>query len=47
MLLACDILYVEVNDGKESDSMEKVEKQSNPKVMNFLQRKVKIKMFLF
>ena len=25
---------IEVNNGKESDSMEKIKKQSNPKVMN-------------
>ena len=33
-------IYMEVNNGKESDSIEKIEKQSNPKVMNLLQRKV-------
>ena len=38
---------MEVNNGKEVDSIEKIEKQSNPKVMNLLQRKVNIKMFWF
>ena len=32
---------------KESDFMEKIEKQSNPKVKNLLQWKVDIKTFQF
>ena len=27
-------IYMEVNNGKESNGMEKIEKQSNPKEMN-------------
>ena len=38
---------MEVNNRRESDSMENMEKQSNPKVMNILQRKVSVKMFQF
>ena len=26
--------YMDINNGKESDNMEKIEKQSNPKVIN-------------
>ena len=29
-------IYIEVNNGNESDSMKKIEKQSNPKVMILL-----------
>ena len=36
-----------VNNEKESDSMEKTEKQSYLKVMNLLQRNVDVKMFWF
>ena len=38
---------MEVNYGKESISMEKIEKLSNPKVKNLLQRIVNIKCFSF
>ena len=34
---------VEVNNGKESGSTEKIEKRSNSKVMNLLRRKVNAK----
>ena len=37
---------MEVSNRRESDSMEKIEKQSNPKVMNLL-RKVDVKTFHF
>ena len=30
----CTDIYREVNDGNESDNMKKIEKHSNPKVMN-------------
>ena len=38
---------MEVNNGNESESMEKIEKQSNPKVMNLLRRRVDVKTFRF
>ena len=38
---------MEVDHGKQSDSVEIIKKQSNPKVMNLLQRKVNVKTFLF
>ena len=38
---------MEVNNGNESNNMEKIEKQTNPKVMNLLQRKVNVKTFQF
>ena len=38
---------MEVNNVKESDSMEKIEKVSNSKVMNLLQRKINDKTFRF
>ena len=38
---------MEINKGKESESMKKIEQQSNPKVMILLQRKVDFKTFLF
>ena len=38
---------MEVYNGKEPDSMEKIKKQSNPKVMNLSQRKVDVKTFRF
>ena len=38
---------MEVNNGKESDSMEKIENPSNLKVMNLLQSKVIVKTFWF
>ena len=31
-------MKIEKNEGKESDYMEKIEKKSNLKVMNFLRR---------
>ena len=40
-------MYVEVNNGKEFDSMEKTEKRCNPKVMNLLRRKFDVQMFRF
>ena len=36
---------MEVNNGNKSDSMKKIEKLSNPKVVNLLAGKVDIKMF--
>ena len=36
-----------VDNEKESGSMEKIEKQSNPNVMNLLQRKVDVITFQF
>ena len=38
---------MEVDIGNKSDSMKKIENQSNPKVMNLLLWKVKVKMFRF
>ena len=40
-------IYMEANYGKKSDSMEKIEKQSNPEVVNLFQRKVDVKIFQF
>ena len=37
---------MEMNNGKESDSIEKIEKLGNLKVMKFLQREVDIKTFI-
>ena len=39
-------IYMEMNNGKESDSIGNIEKQSYPKVMNLLRRKVNISMKL-
>ena len=39
-------IEIEVNNGKESDCMEKIEKLSTPKGMN-LRRKVNVKTFWF
>ena len=39
------LIYMEVNSRKGSNSVEKIEKQSNPKVMNLLQRNVNVKTF--
>ena len=33
---------MEVNNGNESDSMEKIEKQSNPKMMDLLRSSVNV-----
>ena len=38
---------MEMNNGKESESMEKIETQSNPQVMNLLRKKVDVKTFRF
>ena len=38
---------MEVNNGNESDSMKKIEKQINPKVMNLFTRKVNVTTFWF
>ena len=38
---------MEVNNEKEPDSIEKIEKQSNSKVINLLWKKVNIKIFWF
>ena len=37
---------MELDNGKEYDSMEKIEKQSNPSVMNLWQRRVNVKIVL-
>ena len=38
---------MEVNNGKESNSIEKIEKPSNLKLMSLLQMKVDVKTFQF
>ena len=38
---------MEVNNEKKSESMENIEKQRNPKVMNLSQSKVDLKTFRF
>ena len=40
-------IYIEVNNGNESDSMKKIEKQSNPKMMNYYNGKSMLKRFSF
>ena len=40
-------IYMEVNNGKESESIEKIEKQSNPERINLLWRKANVKTFRF
>ena len=35
-------IYMEVNNGKEFDNMQEIEKQNNPKMINILRRKVDI-----
>ena len=40
-------IYMEVNNGNKSESMEKIEKLSNPLVMNLLRRIIHVKTFRF
>ena len=40
-------IFMEVNNSKKSDSMDKIENQSDPKVLNLIQREFDVKTFRF
>ena len=46
-MCVCVCVCVEIKNGKESDSIEKIEKETNPKVMNLLEGKLTLKCFNF